>query len=61
MLSAGRPCALALALGVTGSPAAAQPAAGALELQNVSDEEAYDVFGVQRPGRAFSAKVTASF
>jgi vitamin B12 transporter len=32
-----------------------------LEAQNVTDARVYDNFGVQRPGRAFYAKVTATF
>jgi vitamin B12 transporter len=32
-----------------------------LEVQNVTDARVYDNLGVQRPGRAFFAKVTASF
>jgi outer membrane cobalamin receptor len=31
-----------------------------LELQNITDARLYDNFGVQRPGRAFYAKVTAT-
>ena len=31
-----------------------------LELQNLTDAKAFDNFGVQRPGRAFYAKVTAN-
>jgi vitamin B12 transporter len=29
-----------------------------MEVQNLSDEDVYDFFGVQRPGRAFYAKMT---
>jgi vitamin B12 transporter len=32
-----------------------------LEVQNLSDAKVYDNFGVQRPGRAFFAKLTATF
>lgn len=32
-----------------------------LEVQNVTDARVYDNFGVQRPGRAFYAKLTATF
>ena len=29
-----------------------------MEVQNLTDEDVYDFFGVQRPGRAFYAKMT---
>jgi outer membrane receptor protein involved in Fe transport len=32
-----------------------------LEIQNVTDARVYDNFGVQRPGRAFYAKLAATF
>ena len=32
-----------------------------LEIQNVTDALLYDNFGVQRPGRAFYAKLAATF
>jgi vitamin B12 transporter len=32
-----------------------------LELSNLTDARTYDFFGTQRPGRAFSAKVTAEY
>jgi outer membrane receptor protein involved in Fe transport len=32
-----------------------------LEVQNVTDARVYDNLGVQRPGRAFYAKVAATF
>jgi vitamin B12 transporter len=31
----------------------------ALEVQNLTDERVFDFYGVERPGRAFYAKVTA--
>lgn len=31
------------------------------EIQNITDEKTFDFFGVQRPGRAFWVKTTASF
>lgn len=34
---------------------------GTLEVLNVTDEKTYDFFGVQRPGRALSFKLTADF
>ena len=34
------------------------PLTATLEIQNLTDARVYDVFGSQRPGRAFSFKVT---
>jgi TonB family protein len=33
----------------------------ALDVQNITNETVYDFYGVQRPGRAFYAKITAEF
>ena len=32
-----------------------------LEVQNLSNEKVYDFFGVQRPGRAFYAKMAIEY
>lgn len=50
--------ALALTYLVTGDPIALSFTG---EVQNLTDEQAFDFFGAQRPGRTFSFKTTAEF
>lgn len=49
------------ALSYVTSGASPEELSFSLEVQNLTDERAFDFYGVQRPGRAFFAKTTAVF